>query len=275
MVGAQGVPNEKLPLIDVISVIYNKEINLNELSEVLNSEFTGKVIICDNSTDQACLKCNGMLNNEKVDYIGMGGNKGLSIAYSIAVNRADAPYVLMLDDDTKLPNGFFDQVARHIKEDAQIDIFLPVVRSSRIIMSPCKKGKYRISKFNKIDDISGSLSAINSGMIIKRTVFSRISYREDLFLDMVDHAFMDSARDAGLKITVMDDVKLTQDYSRETDDRDASMRRFEITKRDNRAYYSGTVGSRLFCEVQLVYWKVCQLIKFSIKPKLTFKRRSK
>ena len=129
-------------------------------------------------------------------------------------------------------------------------------------MSPCKKGWYRFSEIKNLDASPKKISAINSGMIIPLRVFNSVKYRDNLFLDMVDHAFCDDVRDAGYSFYIMHDVVLMQNYSRETDNLDQSHRRFMISKKDNRTYYGSSLSSRVFCEIQIIYWKIKKAIKY-------------
>lgn len=247
--------------IDAIIVLYNTDVkNIHALSMLQSANEVNKIIICDNSTvtNENSFKCKQW---NKIKYNKMAGNIGLSKAYNIAIKEASSKYVLMLDDDTELPEDFFQRVKQHMDE-INADVYIPLVKSKKILMSPCKKGKYRFSAFRTPNEITKPYSAINSGLIVRRKVFESIRYPENLFLDMIDHAFFDELRRFDAKCCVMHDVVLTQDYSRETDNKQASRFRFKITKKDNKEYYKKNFMSRLFCNIQLMYWKFKLIVKF-------------
>ena len=52
-----------------------------------------------------------------------------------------------------------------------------------------KKGKSNIYEL-ELDN----MSAINSGMVVRASVYKKIRYNEDLFLDCIDHEFMRMVR---------------------------------------------------------------------------------
>lgn len=247
---------------DVIIVVYNTVIfDSPAYLAVQKSDSVNKIIVCDNSTDQFVINKNAGVESSKKIYLPMNGNVGLSKAYNRALARVDAPFVLVLDDDTQVPNDFFDKLNSYIDSD-DFDIFLPLVCSRGTMMSPCKKKTFRFREFPSSLKIQGRISAINSGVVAKRAVFDIIKYDENLFLDMVDHKFFDEVREQGLKVRVMKDVILEQDYSRETDNYSAAQCRFVISKRDNRVYFSNTFFGSIFCEIQIFYWKIKQCFKF-------------
>lgn len=248
--------------IDVIIVIYNKKIQqVQSLPLLQAADEVKQIIICDNSDVQnndyhATSSC------DKVTYIPMGGNVGLSKAYNTAVARVSSEFVLILDDDTKLPVDFFKKLVSNVKMN-EADVYVPLVRSEKILMSPCHKGRYRFTAFDSEDDIRSPYSAINSGLLIRKTIFDSISYNNDLFLDMIDHAFFDNLRLRNVKSHVMSDIVLFQNYSRETDNEEKACKRFKITKKDNRVYYNHSFVGKVFCEIQLIFWKIKAMFKFN------------
>lgn len=252
-----------LHMLDVIYVVYNRCISsIASLIPLCESTAVANIVVCDNSTNKQIKQINQDYQVDKLIHVSMHGNEGLSRAYNEAIKHTSSKYVMILDDDTSIPNGYVDTVQSYIVEHPEADVFLPIVKSSKIIMSPCKKGHLRFSAIPSIDRMPQKISAINSGMIVKSSLYQFIKYRESLFLDMVDHAFMDDARSVGAKLQVMPDAVLSQDYSRETDDYDSAARRYKISEADNRTYYSDKKFGKLYCEFQLLYWKIKSCIHF-------------
>lgn len=256
--------------IDAVVVLYNSELkSIKALDVLLTHPLVRSVVVCDNS-DDGMDHMHMEKSSKRIRTFNMGGNVGLSRAYNFAVSKCTADYVLILDDDSELPVNYFETAASHIAAD-DADVYMPLVRSSKILMSPCRKKGKRFVALDGAEQISGmTISGINSGLIVRRSTYDKVSYREELFLDMVDHAFFDDVHAAGLRISVMTDVVLLQDYSRETDDFEAAKSRYLISKRDNRAYFNGPFADRAFCEAQLLYWKLKKAARFKRLSVLTW-----
>ena len=261
---------DNAPSIDAVIVLYNSDLKaVKALDTLLGHPLVRSVVVCDNSDDGE----NHLVvkkRSDRVHAFNMGGNAGLSKAYNFAISKCSSDYVLILDDDTELPSDFFTLVAKHIEDDSA-DVYMPLVYSSEIMMSPCGKNGRRFVALNGPEEFPGkTLSGINSGVVVRRSVYDRVTYREDLFLDMVDHAFFDDVRTGGFRVSIMSDVALSQDYSRETDDFATARSRYKISKRDNRVYFGRALGDRTFCETQLFYWKLRKAIKFKRPSALTW-----
>ena len=247
--------------IDVIIVLYNDLFSsIKSLPVLENSELVKSIIICDNSSEK---NESPIVSNNKIEYIDMHGNQGLSKAYNTALRRCKSDYVLVLDDDTQLPDDFIEKIQSYVTAYKDYEVFVPIVKSEDLILSPCQKRGLRYKPFLSIDQIKWPFSAINSGSLVKREVFSAIRYREELFLDMVDHAFFDDLRNTGRQIKVMQNIILKQNYSRLTDNEETAHARYEISKKDNRTYYRSLTGGRIFCELQLIFWKIKKAVKYS------------
>lgn len=257
-------------MFDAIVVLYNKEIPcIASIASLMESELVESVIVCDNSTSQEIHAHNGHCKCEKLVYLDMQGNQGLSAAYNKAIGIARAKYVVIFDDDTMVPPDYLDKARAHVCRSPDVDIFLPIVKTKNMTLSPCKKGVFRFTEIRDLDNMPARISAINSGMVIKRSLFDSISYREELFLDMVDNAFMDDAKRVGAHVEVMRDTRLFQDYSGDNDDLDAAVTRYKISKRDNKVYYSHIPFGKLFYAALVVHWKVKLAVRFR-RPSLLF-----
>lgn len=245
---------------DIVAVVYNRFIASIPWIETINeNKHIANIIICDNSDEQTYSIENRKYRN--IIYIDMHGNRGLSIAYNTAIKLCTSPHVVILDDDTELPHDYVNRVANSIQRYKDADIILPIVKSNKVLMSPCKKGLYRFSEVSNLNRMPRIVSAINSGMIIRTNLFRRIKYRESLFLDMIDHAFMDDARNLNASVVVDKTIVLRQNYSRETDSKSSAMRRYRITRSDERIYYSDSLLGRIYCELHLLYLKLRLQVK--------------
>lgn len=221
-------------------VVYNQKcsdsITLKCLQKWSTPEII-KVVVFDNSTsdfgnEQYCV-------DREYKYLTYHENKGLSFAYNRIIESLNATpddYLLILDDDTKLSEEFL----REIVCCEKADINLPVVRSMQDghIFSPSIKiNPVRSAVIQSVDELDGrKITAINSGMVIKVSVFESVRYNEKLFLDCVDHDFMEQVNIRGFKIKIMQSL-IFQNLSRQNINNSESARaRFRIYGRDFKNY---------------------------------------
>ncbi|WP_374968442.1 glycosyltransferase [Terrabacter sp. BE26] len=234
-----------LPIFDVIVVGYNSLlVDSPAVLAAQSAPLVRTIFYCDNSTDPSTCAQNKAAKGPKVTYLGLGGNLGISRAYNAALNHCQAQYVVLFDDDTAVETSFFEDAASWVREGVDGDgVFVPVVTTAGKAFSPCR---HFLGTFRPIEDLSGlrlgSFSAINSGMVIARSVFSGYRYDERLFLEFVDHKFVSDVRKRGIPVTIMSNVVLNQTFSAVSDDLSAALRRHEIFRRDSAVFYSGVIG---------------------------------
>lgn len=198
-------------------------------------------LIVDNSTHDCgnaafCL-AHGL---ERLD---MHGNAGISRAYNAALEQLQGRdgLVLWLDDDTELPEDYFAALERAAGEDQEAQVFLPLVVSlgdQSTILSPCLYGKYKMRRVAAAEELTGrALSAINSGMAVRLSLYAHYRYDEALFLDYVDHDFMAMCRREGVGVHVLTDTRLYQNFSGDSHPtREQAMTRLNIFEKDFRVY---------------------------------------
>lgn len=227
-----------------IIVLYNQKISAEKFS-MLN----GRIVFCDNSTDAEIKSLNVSyaknLKNDRIFYLDMHGNKGLSKAYNSAIatlSLNENDFVVIFDQDTLIPQDMQLRYENFISENKDTDIICPIVLDSVGVMSPSIASGTKFSHIASISQINGknisSYSFINSGMCIKRSVFDRIKYEENLFLDFVDHDFILNAKKNGVKIKICKEVVLNQNFSgvtKNTYNQDFS--RFCIYMKDAKVFY--------------------------------------
>ena len=209
----------------------------------------GRIVFCDNSTDAEIKNYNVSyvenLKNDRIFYLDMHGNKGLSKAYNSAIANLslnENDFVVIFDQDTLIPQDMQLRYENFISKNKDADMICPVVLDSVGVMSPSIASGTKFSHIASISQINGtnisSYSFINSGMCIKRSVFDRIKYEENLFLDFVDHDFILSAKKNGFKIKICKEVVLNQNFSgvtKNTYNQDFS--RFCIYMKDAKVFY--------------------------------------
>ena len=225
-------------------MLYNQKIFAEKFS-MLN----GRIVFCDNSTDAKIKSFNASsvenLKNDRFFYLDMHGNKGLSKAYNSTIanlSLSENDFVVIFDQDTVIPQNMQLQYENFMSENKDADIICPVVLDSVGVMSPSVIKGTKFSHIPSISEINGknisAYSFINSGMCIKRSVFDKIEYDENMFLDFVDHDFILSAKKNGVKIKICKNVVLNQNFSgvtKNTYNQDFS--RFCIYMKDAKVFY--------------------------------------
>ena len=237
--------------ISVLIVACNEAIdNIALLQLALRALQVGQVVICDNSEcDYGNAKRAETLN---VTYVAMNGNQGLPKAYNAGVAHCTGDVVCIFDDDTAVDASYFEAVEKAYCSADDWSIALPIVKAGDEILSPCHFDGYRArpidpSHIGRLSDLSG----INSGMAVKRELYAHMQYDQDLFLDLVDHRFILDARATGAKVIILSDTVLHQQYSLQTDSKDAALNRFRIFSRDAVCFYSTSLRHRIYCRTML------------------------
>lgn len=202
----------KRDTISVVIVVYNKQ--LGETSTCLKLKgLADDVVVVDNST--ANNQNNIFCKEHHIQYIPMDGNKGLSKAYNVAIDHLkDSDVVVLLDDDTEVPELYFTKLKAALIEKPDIDIFVPIIRGQDdVVYSP---NNYRFIRNELVRDPTNEIrqdrfNAISSCMAIRMRVFDGYRYNEKLFVDEVDHCFCREQREKGRRFAVLN-VEIQQNF---------------------------------------------------------------
>lgn len=231
-----------------IIVIYNQIVDKVETYSKFKDQL--KLVVVDNSSDRQIVD----LNQQKVIddghiFLGMNGNKGLSKAYNAAITYLkhrdrDFYYVLIMDDDTGFESDFIAKANQEIKEHPA-SIYLPIVKSNGMIISPCKIVNNKISRIdsNSKDIRPEQITGINSGMIVSIHVYEAVSYNENLFLDYIDHDFIKQAKKRSFSIRILNQT-IYQNFSIFNDDLESTVFRLKILKKDLDTFYLNGIYNR-------------------------------
>ncbi|MBR2779893.1 MAG: glycosyltransferase [Eubacteriaceae bacterium] len=226
--------------IQPVVVIYNTE--CSESSSVMGLLQQGlKPLIIDNSTSEYGNEHFCLIHD--IPYCSMGENAGLSRAYNKALSliNDNVDYLLWMDDDTMLPEGYVESILISVREYKEYDVLIPIVKSGntvREILSPCvvrNSHTYRVATIDELDE--HEISAINSGLLVKRSVYKDFRYDEGLFLDCIDHDFIAWCHAQNLKMCILKNVVINQSFSSDektsTKDR---ISRYKIFAKDYKYY---------------------------------------
>lgn len=216
-----------------------------------------QVLIYDNSTSEYGNRtyCQQM----GWRYLGGTGNVGISKAYNCCVDELKndrwADIVCLFDDDTAVDKAYFDALENAVQM-SEAKIFVPLIYSAGRLLSPCRisKGHQTCLFSNEQQAMTyrgKDLTAINSGMAIDLRVFDDYRYDEHIFLDGVDHHFMQDMQERGYEIRVFN-YRCDHEFSGDVKPSFAgALNRFKIYSKDysyilkdDRVSYRKIVGRR-------------------------------
>ena len=222
-----------------VLVIYNKNIK-DSISYKMLQKQQIPVIVCDNSTTFE--KNEQIVKDDQNVYLSMNGNQGLSKAYNRALDWmfhqeiSTDDYIVLFDDDTEIPDDFFTKMENVISQNHP-DILLPVVKDDVGILSPCRIQNGKVSRLSDIDDSSyDQITAINTGMTIRLSLFKDYRYDEHFFLDYIDHHFLSDMKKKRVSIEVVDTF-IQQQLSIWSDDSQKAFDRLILFKKDIFHFY--------------------------------------
>lgn len=239
--------------VSLIAVVYNcfaKEVSaFNQSYEDLRKT------LLDNSTDETIKEENKKFcQDSNIKYFDNGGNVGLAKAYNRAIaDLEEGEALAIFDEDTFIPDDFIKEAVKGLEE---ADIVVPIVKSGDKIISPSSLAGKKVVKYS-----GKNLTAINSGTVIKKEVFDKIGgYNEDMFLDYIDHEFMERCLKTKVKVKVFSKELNQTFFARENTDKVKALRRFEIFLDD----------FKVFCKESKGYYKL-KTFKMALKNFIKYK----
>ena len=234
-------------------VLYNKTCADSAACRALANLSEVSVLLYDNSTRDYGNRawCEG----KGWEYLGGEGNRGLSVAYNACIDRLSARgeegYVCLLDDDTRLTGEYFQALDRALEAHPGAGILVPRVISQGRLLSPCRKVGAFASAFADEAALLAApketWSAINSGMAISLRLFDGYRYDEHIFLDGVDHQFVEDMRARGEALHLIDYTCEQAFSGHERPPVESALTRFSIFARDEAYILRGHAGD---------YWRV-------------------
>ena len=198
-------------------VVYNKRIcDSITCRNIRNIDSDIDILVLDNSEIKT--------NNEQycrvnhIRYISMEGNKGLSIAYNVAIDHSrNTDVIVLFDDDTEITAEYFEALKKSLDEYPEIDIFAPIIRGQDgVIYSPNEFNFLRNHFIKSPDQIvsQDAFNAIASCLAIRMRVFENYRFNEKLFVDQVDQFFFYEQRKYGRKFGILNVIIRQNFYQR-------------------------------------------------------------
>ena len=201
--------------IVAVIVLYNKYLpDSITYQSIRNLQDQVEILVIDNS-DTKNSGSDIFCKRNKIRYISMNENKGLSKAYNCAIDNINgADVLILLDDDTEVTKPYFEQLFRALKRYPDIDIFAPVIRGQDgVSYSP---NEFHFLKNKLLSDPNQTVSpnlfnAIAGCLAIRTRVFDYYRYNETLFVDQVDQFFFCEQRALGRSFMKLN-VEIKQDF---------------------------------------------------------------
>lgn len=161
-------------------------------------------------------------------------NKGLSAAYNAAAEYASKNgirWLLLLDQDTELSDGFLRAYVDAIGSHPDTEVFVPqVLLPDGDFLSPMRRWKKQRRPLAAGSRYPlGRYAVINSGMCISTRLFLLSGgYNEKVWLDFSDTQFVRRMLRAGTSRFFLLRCACTQNFSNTEQSRSALKRRYEI-----------------------------------------------
>jgi GT2 family glycosyltransferase len=261
--------------LTILVCLYNKNIDSSDTiqsllkADIIKSSAT--IYIWDNSTSA--------LSHESIVYLTSNFSKFIykhtpeNIVLSKLYNKVTESlynqdsYLMLCDDDSNIPQNFFEVLEEQIQLNPSINLFLPQIYSHSILVSPAKD--YLIATRFIRGLKSGTLNsayvtAINSGMVISNRVFiNGFRYNEKLNFYGTDNYFMYQYSKSNKELIVLD-AKFIHSLSFNTsNDIKNKLRIFREIRNANKIIYAKNCFKR-----QLVFFNNLSVaIKLCLKYK--------
>jgi rhamnosyltransferase len=139
----------------------------------------------------------GGLRDPRLTLLGSGRNVGLAAALNqgLAALPADTEAVFFLDQDSVIPDGLIDGLAKNLEDPS-----IGVVGPSPVDAATGRAYETLAGRHDQLDDRD---MVITSGMLLRRSCLERVPearFREDFFVDYVDLDFCLRLRRAKVRI---------------------------------------------------------------------------
>ena len=179
-------PSRRGPELSVVVVTWNrKELVQRCMESLLRTVPAGtQIIVVDNGSTDGTVE---YLETLPVELVKLDRNYGKGVALNIGITKARGEYFLLLDSDIVLPEGWYDEILKFLREDTGW-ITLPY------------EGMDLPERFLKENLYEAP--SVDGGMVFgRREVFEKIGrFREDVLLGGIDTDYMNRTRSKGLRV---------------------------------------------------------------------------
>ncbi|AVT58115.1 glycosyltransferase family 2 protein [Pectobacterium versatile] len=206
---------------NVVAVLVTYNPFVHDLKESLQSLLSqlNNIIIVDNASSNADdLHCMIMDHyKDKVEFIPLSSNKGLSAAQNIGIEQArekKATHVILFDQDSHISPGFIDSLVSTEVLLLSLGEKVAAVGPSffdSVSLEPYPATVYCGPFIKRVDinEITEATFIIASGCLINMSVIEYIGgMKEDLFIDYIDIEWCLRAKNLGYKVFISPNAKM-------------------------------------------------------------------
>lgn len=239
-------------MVYIILVIYNRFISdIDLLRKIGINGF--RFVLVDNSDNDDIIKQNSStLFDSKIKYICNHNNVGLSKAYNIGIdwitnNSTDLNniWIMFADDDTNFSDFYLNNVLHTCCENKNTyyHIVSGIIKDQfGTIISPVRA--IPIFRMRQVETLGmkKNIICINSGLVVKWEVFTKVRFDEGLFLDLIDYKLFYDLKNKQLDQVMIVDGEIIQGFSgtEKNVHKKTLIKRFDIYKKDLRYYYKNS-----------------------------------
>ena len=178
-----------------VVVIYNPSENvLQNIYSYLNQ--IDRLFIVDNSENKNESFVENLKNILQAEYIWNGKNIGIASALNIGVENATEKgykYILTMDQDSEAPSNMVSILLNSFLMEPNIAIVAP------ILYHPIGRNEQQLKEITN----KQVLTVWTSGNLVKLDIFKKVGgYKDDFFIDYVDHEFCLRLNSYGFKIYI-------------------------------------------------------------------------
>ena len=135
---------------------------------------------------------------------------------------------------------------------------MPMVKSGNYFLSPAIFREEKVFPIASLRDLEGeAITAINSGMAVRTSLYGHYRYDERIFLDFVDHDFMRWCRSQGVQFCLMEGILIQQSFFGDSLPSARSRRiRARIYSKDYRVFYSKSGRGSLRISLEILWYRL-------------------
>lgn len=260
--------------LTILICLYNKHLKesqtLQSLFKIQNINSFTEIVIWDNSVDSLDEDSLFLLRTHftKINYKHTPENTPLSVIYNTVIKNQKNPngYLMICDDDSKIAIDFFESLKYYWAKNKTTNLFLPIIYSNNIIVSPAKNYLIKTIFFKNLKPgniSSKNLNAINSCMVISNRVFiNGFRYDERLHFYGTDSYFMFKFVQKYKTLVVLNQIvihDLNFNTSTNIEDR---VRIFKQIKKSNSIIYSDSVIKKIIVYINTFIVSVRHSLKY-------------
>lgn len=262
--------NKLTILICLYDTNFDTSYTLQSLLKIQNINTFAKIVIWDNSLIKQDNKSISKLEFyfKKIVYTHTSQNTSLSVIYNTVIKNQTNPsgYLMICDDDSKIPINFFESLKYFWGKYKTNNLFLPIIYSNNVIVSPAKNYLIKTKLFKNLKPgviPSRNLNAINSCMVISNRVFiDGFRYDERLQFYGTDSFFMSKFIQKYKTLVVLNQIVIHDLSFNTSKSIENKVRIFKQIKKSNSIIYSHSLFKNIIVYINTFIVSVRYCLKY-------------